>query len=246
MNNTVPSRPLIGIGLGGLCEGWLPPVLHLYQTKVMRFSRILLIDGKTFTERNRERQHFNGLRPKAEERCALWQSIYPDAPLDYCVAFVDATNVSRFIGDGAIVLLSPDNHATRKVVSDHVQTLHTTLLICGCNDGINAERGEDGTEGCVIVHCKVQGKDLTPPITRHHPEIAEPEDRLPNDLGCTELAAGEPQLVATNLMVGHTMALLLHRYCAFPIEEAAQLPEVWVNSRTGAVVRYGIKERSMA
>lgn len=142
------------------------------------------------------------------------------------------------------MLLSPDNHATRKVVSDRAEAADNILLICGGNDGINESRHEDGTEGFVAVHCKVNGTDVTPPLTRYHRQIAEPEDRLPTDQSCAELAqAGEPQVLATNLMVGWHMALMVHRYCTLPCNEAAAVPEVWVNSRTGAVLQYGIDER---
>jgi hypothetical protein len=238
------GRPLVGIGLGGIAEGWLPATLHFHQTGVMRFSRILLVDGKAFDSHHRSRQHFGAPRPKAVERCALWGAMYPDAPLRHLTRFVDRGNVAEIVGEGSIVMLSPDNHATRKVVSDHAETLRNVILICGGNDGIDQGRGEDGTEGCVMVHCKHDGTDLTPPITRHHKEIAEPEDRLPTDLGCMELAqTGEPQVLATNLVVGWQMVLMLYRYCTPPVEEAARIPEVWVNSRTNAFTPYGVNER---
>lgn len=238
------ERPLIGIGLGGICEGWLPAVLHFHQTGAVRFQRIVLVDGKAFSEHHGARQHFSAPRGKAIDRCAAWGGMYPAAPLRHIAKFVDRGNVADIVGEGSVVMLSPDNHATRKVVSDHAEVLNTILLICGGNDGINKDKGEDGTEGFVAAHCKIGGIDMTPPITRYHRQIAEPEDRLPTELSCAELTqAGEPQVLATNLMVGWHMALMLHRYCTLPCAEAARVPEVWVNSRTGAVTQYGIDER---
>lgn len=84
------NGPLIGIGLGGVCEGWLPAVLHFHQTGIVRFSHILLVDGKTFDPlHHHARQHFMQPRSKALERCAMWGSLYPDVPLRHLAKFVD-------------------------------------------------------------------------------------------------------------------------------------------------------------
>ncbi len=48
---------------------------------------------------------------------------------------------------------------------------------------------------------RVDGRNVTNPITTFHPEIAKPADRLPTQQGCGELAAGAPQLLFANLAV---------------------------------------------
>jgi len=235
---------LVCIGLGGIFEGYFPHVLLFHAIGIIRFSQIVLVDGKQFREENRARQYYQQLRSKAVERREHWEGTYPDLPLRSRVVYVDASNVQEIVPDGAIVLLSPDNHATRKVVSEHAETLPDILLISGGNDGIDKAKGEDGTEGAVIVHWRKESEDLTAPLTLYHPEIREPDDRLPSAMSCMELAqAGQPQLLATNLLVGHAMAQLLHRYAVLPREEAVQVVEVGVNSRDGTIVPYGIEER---
>lgn len=238
------KRRLVCIGLGGIFEGYFPQVLLFHAMRVIRFSSILLVDGKAFRKENRNRQYFRELRGKAVERRKQWEGVYPALPLRSRAVYVDSSNVREIIPDGAIVLLSPDNHATRKVVSDYAETLRGILLISGGNDGIDPVSGEDGTEGAVIVHWRKERKNLTAPLTFYHPEIREPEDRLPSTMSCTELAqAGQPQLLATNLLVGHAMAQLLHRYTVLPPAEAVQIVEVGVDSRAGTIVPYGIQER---
>jgi hypothetical protein len=77
-------------------------------------------------------------------------------------------------------------------------------LISGGNDGI--EEGRDGTYGNVQVVRRAGGRALTNPLSRFHPEIREPGDRLPTELSCAQLAqTGAPQLLFTNLAVASAM-----------------------------------------
>lgn len=237
------AEQLVCIGLGGIFEGYGPHALLLCQTDVLAVDMIRLVDGKKFRQENRGRQHFHETREKAVERCEVWRRMYPGLPLRARAAFVDASNVADIVTDGSVVLLSPDNHATRKLVSDHACTLDTILLITGTNDAINPEEGLDGTEGQAIVHWRTEGRNRTAPITQYHEEIRDATGGLPTQLSCEELARSHPQLLATNLLVGQAMVLLLQRYLLLPPEEAVRIVEYGVNSREGTLVPYGIDSR---
>ena len=54
--------------------------------------------------------------------------------------------------------------------------------------------------------------EMTPPLTRFHPEIAHPADKLPTDASCVELAASMPQILFTNLATASCALGALHRY----------------------------------
>ncbi len=47
---------------------------------------------------------------------------------------------------------------------------------------------------------------MTNPISAFHPEIAQPQDRLPDAAGCAAAAASAPQLLFTNAAVAAAMA----------------------------------------
>jgi hypothetical protein len=65
----------------------------------------------------------------------------------------------------------------------------------------------------VQIYVRQDGVDLTPSLTRYHPEIAHPQDRNPAELSCEELmAAGAPQLLFANLTVA---ALMLNAFYAW-------------------------------
>jgi hypothetical protein len=118
--------------------------------------------------------------------------------------FVTPENIGRLILEGDVVLLAVDNHATRKLVNDHCATLGTVTLFSGGNDGVGADSSgtvRRGTFGNVQIYARQNGHDATFPLTRYHPEIESPEDRLPTDINCTELVATVPQILFANLAV---------------------------------------------
>jgi hypothetical protein len=96
-----------------------------------------------------------------------------------------------------VVFLGVDNHKTRRLVSDHCQALEDITLISG---------GNDFTDGNVQVYLRSSGRDVTLPLTRFHPEIADPRDRSPHEMSCDELSQeAAPQLLFMNLAVASAM-----------------------------------------
>ena len=65
--------------------------------------------------------------------------------------------------------------------------------------------GNDLTDGNVQIYIRKDGVDLTPDLCAYHPEIANPDDKLPEEMSCEELAESEPQLYFTNLGVATIM-----------------------------------------
>ena len=184
------------VGIGGIGCALLPFLCRYLQYSAEK-ARITLIDGDRFERANASRQSFSRLGNKAEVKAQELAQEFENLSLRAVPEFVTVENVSRLIREGEVVLLMVDNHASRKLVSDHAATLPEITLISGGNDFV---------DGNVQVYTRGQGRDLTPSLSRYHPEIAQPQDRNPADLSCEELmAAGEPQLLFTNLMVATMM-----------------------------------------
>ncbi len=248
MSHDLPSRTVVAIGLGGIYEGYGLHLPLLHRTGQVPLHMLVLVDGDVFEEQNRGRQSFDAVGPKAVARRDQLLSLSSEVPVRALSVYVTPENVHEVIPDGATVLLSPDNHPTRKLVSDHVKTLDECLLIVGANDGIDAVAGTDGTEGWVMVYWRKEGTDLTAPIDVFHPEIGAGSERGPWEAGCGELIQqGARQILQTNLLVGQWMVHMLIRYAQLPSEEAVSIGEVAVNSRTGSVVpkprRPGVRRR---
>jgi hypothetical protein len=69
-----------------------------------------------------------------------------------------------------------------------------------------------GTYGNCQAYVRRAGTDVSPSLTRYHPEIQEPADRLPTDVSCTEMVAKVPQVLFTNLTTASAMLNALWLY----------------------------------
>ena len=184
------------IGIGGIgCA--LLPFLCRYLQYSGEPARLTLIDGDQFEPGNAARQAFSHLGNKAEVKSRELAREFEALAFRSTPEYVTADNAARLIGEGTVVFLMVDNHASRHLVSRHVSTLADLTLISG---------GNDYADGNVQVYVRQGGRDLTPSLARYHPEIAHPQDRNPAGLSCEELmAAGAPQLLFVNLMVASLM-----------------------------------------
>ena len=184
------------IGIGGIGCALLPFLCRYLQYSGER-ARITLIDGDRFERSNAARQAFSSLGNKAEVKSRELAQEYEGLAFRSKPEYVTEDNVARLIGEGEVVFLMVDNHASRHLVSRHVSSLADLSLISG---------GNDYEDGNVQVYIRQGGLDLTPSLARYHPEIATPQDRNPAAMSCEELmAAGAPQLLFANLMVASLM-----------------------------------------
>jgi molybdopterin/thiamine biosynthesis adenylyltransferase len=184
------------IGIGGIGCALLPFLCRYLQYSGDK-ARITLIDGDRFERGNAARQAFSSLGNKAEVKSRELAREYEALAFRSKPEYVTEDNVARLIGEGEVVFLMVDNHASRHLVNRHVSSLADLSLISG---------GNDYEDGNVQVYIRQKGLDLTPSLARYHPEIAAPQDRNPAALSCEELmAAGAPQLLFANLMVASLM-----------------------------------------
>ena len=184
------------IGIGGIGCALLP-----FLCRFLQFSgepaRLTLIDGDRFERSNAARQAFSRLGNKAEVKALELAQEFEALAFRSAPEYVTEENAARLIVPGDLVFLMVDNHASRGLVSRHAATLADLTLISG---------GNDYEDGNVQVYIREKGRDLTPALTRYHPEIADPQDQNPAAMSCEELmAAGVPQLLFTNLMVASLM-----------------------------------------
>ena len=184
------------IGLGGigsiLCERL---ARYLAYSAEPGFS-LLLVDGDSYEAKNFERQDFTRMGNKAEVKAADLKMQFSGMNVGSFPAFVNETVMFEVIKEGDIVFMCVDNHKTRMLVSNYCKNLKDVTLISG---------GNDLTDGNVQIYIRKDGVDLTPDLCAYHPEIANPDDKLPEEMSCEELAESEPQLYFTNLGVATIM-----------------------------------------
>jgi molybdopterin/thiamine biosynthesis adenylyltransferase len=207
------------IGLGGiglpLCRELVTVFGGFAQTFAPGESIIFwLADGDSFELANTYRMDVPGLGNKAEVvgRDVLARSSVPGLHVRWQPEHVRSENIGELIQDGDCALLAVDNHSTRRLVGRHCAEsgFRDVILISGGNDGV--EEGLRGTYGNVQVYVRKDGVELTAPLDRFHPEIAEPADHHPDELSCLQAAAqGSPQLPFVNYAVAVAMCNALLR-----------------------------------
>ena len=133
---------------------------------------------------------------KAEFKASDLEVKFPNILVDSYDAYINEANTAEVIKEGDIVFLSVDNHKTRNIISNYCKQLKNVTLISG---------GNELTDGNVQIYIRKDGEDVTPDLCAYHPEIANPEDQLPDEKSCEELANAEPQLYFTNLGVATLM-----------------------------------------
>jgi molybdopterin/thiamine biosynthesis adenylyltransferase len=179
------------IGLGGIGSHLISPLCRYLDASSEEKPHLVFIDGDSYEARNADRQEFLDVGNKAEISAERMKRDFPGLQVEAKPQYVTEENIFFLINDGETVFLAVDNHATRKIVSAHCQTLTDIVLISGGNEFL---------DGNVQIYIREKGCDLTPPITYLHPEIANPEDKNPAEMSCEELArSGVAQLIVTNL-----------------------------------------------
>ena len=184
------------IGLGGIGSILCERLARYLTYSADAGSSLLLVDGDVYEAKNFERQDFTRMGNKAEVKAADLKMQFSRLSIDSFPAFVNETTIAEIIKEGTIIFMCVDNHKTRMIVSNYCKTLTDVTLISGGNDLI---------DGNVQIYIRKNGADLTPDLCAYHPEIANPDDKLPEEMSCEELAEAEPQLYFTNLTVATIM-----------------------------------------
>lgn len=202
------SVKMIGLGgVGGIGARYLAMFLASFGSP----CRLVLIDGDVFEPSNASRMYFSGHGNKAAVTRADLLPRFENTQLALIAIeeFVTPENIDRLILEGDIVLLAVDNHATRKLVNDFcAKHRRDVCVISAGNDGVGKDAAgvvQQGTYGNCQVYLRRNGEDASPSLSRYHPEIAQPGDKLPTDLSCTELVASVPQILFANLMTASAM-----------------------------------------
>lgn len=199
-------KRVVVIGLGGIGSRIVEPLArYLESTGTCR--SLVLVDGDSYSSGNRDRQRMRATdvgMNKAEAQAVAVRPLFPGLSISAKAWYVSDRNVGDLLEEDDVVFLAVDSHAARKVVSDACRRMRDVLLISA---------GNELTDGNVQVYRKSNGRERTPPIEKHHPELRFPADRNAADLSCEERAArpGGEQIIFTNLTAA---ALALNAFYA--------------------------------
>ena len=211
------------IGLGGIGSFVLQFLSLFLDSNLRQMTRLVLIDGDEFSPSNSPRTTFQQLGNKAEVKAGETLSMISSDRMAIVAIprFITEENVGELICNGDLLMLCCDNHPTRKLISDHCERLSDVVLISGGNEGVDPPR-EMGTYGNVQIAVRRAGQNLTAPITRFHPEIAQAKGSPPSEMDCIQQAASTPQILITNLAVATAMLCAFLSFVCDPDRPAYQ------------------------
>ena len=199
--NEARDRRCVVVGLGGI-GSWLVQGLSPFLNYSNDSWTLMLVDGDEYEDKNRARQAFDDLGPKAEVQASWIAKRFPRIAVQPICEFLSDDGaegtlpVRDAIRSGDFVFSAVDNHRTRKLLIDHCAKLRDVVLVSG---------GNDYEDGNVQVFVRSGGEDRTCRPDKHHPEIAAPQDKAPWEMSCEELAASSPQLIFANMSAATLM-----------------------------------------
>jgi molybdopterin/thiamine biosynthesis adenylyltransferase len=184
------------IGLGGVGSILVERLCRFLNYTRDIEANVTLVDGDEYEAKNYERQEFSTFGNKAEVKASDLDVQFPDISIDVFPAFVNETTVMEVVKEGDVIFLCVDNHKSRNIVNNYCKNMKNVTLISGGNEFV---------DGNVQTYIRKDGKDVTPDIAAYHPEIANPDDKLPEELSCEQLSQSDPQLYFANLGVATIM-----------------------------------------
>ena len=192
---------IVVVGLGGVGSLLVERICRYINYSVEEEKFVLLVDGDVYEPKNFERQDFTRIGNKADIKADELEVKFENITFDVVESYINEDNVKDIIESGDIVFICVDNHKSRMVINNYCKTLDDVTIISG---------GNELTDGNAQLYVRQGGVDLSPDLCAYHPEIANPDDKLPDEMSCEELSKSEPQLYFTNLGVATLMCWLFY------------------------------------
>ena len=213
---------LIIVGLGGIGSHLLLPLMQYVNYEEKVFDEIWLVDGDSYEDKNNRRQHVvKNLENKAIAQVEYYREVFPNLTLMFIDKYINTDNISKIVSDGDVVLLCVDNNKTRKLFEDYFDKVDNLTVISG---------GNELYDGNIMITHKVQGELQSPLFSEMHSELANPQDKSPDEMSCEELEESAPQIGIVNATVGDLMRRTLY---AMISGRGINYDEIFVNCQTG-------------
>lgn len=193
---------IVVIGLGGIGSILIDRLCRFINfSSELKNTEMILVDGDIYETKNFERQDFIRMGNKADIKVYELEPKFENIAFDVIDYYINEKNISDIIKTNDIVFICVDNHKSRMIINNYCKTLDDITIISG---------GNELTDGNVQLYVRKGGVDLTPDLCAYHPEIANPDDKLPDEMSCEELSVSEPQLYFTNLGVATVMCWMFY------------------------------------
>lgn len=201
------THRFIVVGAGGVGSWLISGLIRILEWKYPG-SALVIVDGDSYEPKNKERQDFKEIGPKAAVTALRLTEEFTNTVVipvtkwvvsdDYEGNTEDSNTkirASDLIAEGDVIFAVVDNFSARKILFDAAQKLDNVDIFTGGND--------DAYFGSVYHYQRRDGQDITDHPVVMHPEYENPPDRNPGELSCQDRAKieGGTQILATNMAV---------------------------------------------
>jgi molybdopterin/thiamine biosynthesis adenylyltransferase len=205
--NETKQHRFILIGAGGIGTWLAAGLVRLLEWKFPG-SALIIVDGDTYEEKNKERQDFTKIGNKASVKAYELSVQFNNTTIIPVPKWIVGENyegvadsdspkikASDLIAEGDVVFAVVDNFAARKIIFDAATSITNIDIFTGGND--------DDLFGSIYHYQRRNGEDVTEHPVNFHPEYENPPDKNPGELSCQERSEieGGTQLLATNMAV---------------------------------------------
>lgn len=244
LSKTKTQRTVV-IGSGGTGSFLLEGLVRTLEYKFPG-SALMIIDGDSYEDKNKERQIFDSNGNKAFVKAAALQQqfektyvipvphwIVAEVPDGYELNDEETGGyiaAKDFFQDGDVVFAVVDNHAARKAIFDAAKNFDNISVFTGGND--------DKLFGSTYHYQRRDGKEITDHPSIYHDEFVNPPDRNPAELSCEERLRldGGTQLLAINMTIA---GILLTRFHHVIIENNPDdNAEIFIEASIGKMVGF--------
>ena len=187
---------IVIVGAGGTASHLVGPLMKMSDTELVH-----IWDEDTVEEDNLIRQMFD-YTDVGQPKATTYQNKWGNAIVPH-LEYVGEDNIGRVIQDTDIVFICADNMAVRQVIDTHAATLPNVTIING---------GNEMHSGSTQLHIRVHGRNITPRISYHSPEILMQSHDL-STMSCAQIALlpGGEQTMLANMTVAALMLQAFER-----------------------------------
>lgn len=218
------------VGAGGIGH-FLAPVLAKYLSFKHPGSKLTIVDGDKIEDKNLARVYEVSAvgEMKAHVLASTCINLIPRDSLtvetvdEYITPDTYERYHRKWCVDGTVIFGCVDNNKTRVYLESLVKKLNNGIFVVG---------GNSYHEGQAQLYVRLDGKNITPPITEFAPELLDESDPLnvfPDEKDCTTEYESEPQLILVNMTVASTMLNLFYSQCVDSTPTAMSFNEALVD-----------------
>jgi hypothetical protein len=196
------------VGAGGIGSILVEPLTRLLMHHVNGTKKIFVIDGDVYEPHNATRQLFYPENLGFNKAVATANRLSFAPNLIPLPKYVDSElmhtlmqKINLYADDGVLLFIAAvDRHASRKVIIEGLTSYSQNFVL------IMPSNEYETIQTSVYVHLK--GKDLTLHPFKRYPDIATPQDSLPNS--CGDQTPSFPQLIAANSLAAVNALLIVN------------------------------------